>query len=286
MPWEDVPRFVASRQQVTPGSRAHLVGQTKPATVALMRMHSLYSSDNPDDQRPRKVSWVALLAALALNLFVLYALARFLVPDLADSVVKQAERAFSVTVSVHEPEPPEDAPSIAPPQPDPGAAGEAGAEALAREVSAPRNPLPRPSPAPRAASTGTANQSGALRDGDGTGAGGQGDGTGSGRSGQGRVGEAVSGPSVRSGRIDTARDFPIPEGGRAVRYGTSVTVHFTVTPDGRATNCSVSRPGPDAATNALVCPLVIERIRFNPALDAGGNTVPARYGWRQDFFRP
>jgi len=65
----------------------------------------------------------------------------------------------------------------------------------------------------------------------------------------------------------------------------STAVVFTVGVDGRASNCSVRHAGPDPATNALVCPLVIERIRFNPAIDALGNPVPARYGWRQDFFR-
>lgn len=237
--------------------------------------------------RPRrKLRWSLLALIALLHVLALYGLARLLVPDLTDAVVERAGQAFTVTIAVYEEDPPEAEPSISPPQPDPGAAGEEGAEALAREVVAPRNPLPRPSPAPRAASTGTANQSGARADGDGTGAGGQGDGTGSGASGQGRGGLAVSGPSVKSGSINAARDFPIPEGGRAVRYGTSVTVQFIVMPDGRASNCSVSRPGPDAATNALVCPLVLERIRFNPALDASGNPVPARYGWRQEFFRP
>ena len=57
--------------------------------------------------------------------------------------------------------------------------------------------------------------------------------------------------------------------------GAKVGVEFGV--------CSVSSPGPDPATNALVCPLVIERIRFNPATDANGDPVPAQYGWRQDF---
>ena len=103
--------------------------------------------------------------------------------------------------------------------------------------------------------------------------------------GRGRGGGIASGPTVQSGSIDSARDFPIPEGGRRVREGSSVTVVFTVGVDGRASNCSVSRGGPDTATNALVCPLVVERIRFNPARDANGNPVPARYGWRQDFFR-
>ena len=95
----------------------------------------------------------------------------------------------------------------------------------------------------------------------------------------------MTGPSVKSGTIDSARDFPIPAGGRSVREGTSVTVAFTVGIDGRASNCSVVAGGPDPETNALVCPLVIERIRFNPATDANGQPVPARYGWRQDFFR-
>ena len=70
-----------------------------------------------------------------------------------------------------------------------------------------------------------------------------------------------------------------------MRFGTSVTVVFTVNVDGTASDCSVSVPGPDPATNALLCPLVIERIRFNPARDTDGNAVPARYGWRQDFTR-
>mgnify|MGYP002628847712 CR=1 FL=1 len=74
-------------------------------------------------------------------------------------------------------------------------------------------------------------------------------------------------------------------GGRDVRAGTSVTVLFTVGPDGRAYDCSVAQPGPDAQTNALVCPLVVERIRFNPARNAQGEPVAARYGWRQEFFR-
>ncbi len=235
-------------------------------------------------QPRRKLRWPLIALIAGLHVLALFALARFLAPDFTNAVVERAGRVISVTVATYEEEPPEAQPSVSPPALDPGAAGEEGAEALAREVAAPQNPLPRPSPAPRAASTGNANQSGALRDGDGTGAGGIGDGTGSGTAGQGRGGQAVSGPTVKSGRIDAARDFPIPDGGRAARAGTSVTVIFTVTPEGRAVDCSVSRPGPDAPTNALVCPLVMERIRFNPARDANGNAVPARYGWRQDFF--
>lgn len=235
----------------------------------------------------KKLNWKLIVLIVAFHILVLIGLARFLAPDFTASVIEEATSLVTVTVRTYEEPEPEVAPSTIPEaEPDEGEAAEAGRDAVAREVTAPPAPIPLPSPAPRASSNGNANTSGARDEGEGTGAGGEGDGTGSGRYGSGRGGIPVSGPTVRSGSIDAARDFPVPEGGRQVRYGTSVTVAFTVGVDGRASNCSVSNPGPDPATNALVCPLVIERIRFNPAIDANGDPVPARYGWRQDFFRP
>ncbi|VVT06412.1 hypothetical protein [Erythrobacter sp. EC-HK427] len=229
----------------------------------------------------KRWNWKLIVLIGLFHIVALAGLARLLAPDFTASVVERATSVISVTITA--PPPPDAEPSDAPPQPDEGAAGAEGRDATPREVMAPPQPLPRQTPAPRATSTGTANNSGARDQGDGTGAGGEGEGTGSGRRGSGRGGVAVTRPSVRSGQINVARDFPIPEGGRQVRYGTSVTVVFTVGVDGRASNCSVSSPGPDPATNALVCPLVIERIRFNPATDANGDPVPAQYGWRQDF---
>ncbi|HSG54875.1 MAG TPA: hypothetical protein VLA45_05430 [Paracoccaceae bacterium] len=228
---------------------------------------------------PRRTRWGLVVAIVAGHLVLGALLMRFLAPQFTQDIVETATRGFTVIITT----PPPESPPAA--EPDAGLAGDPGREATARDVAAPRSPLPSPSPLPRAASTGTQNQSGAQQQGDGTGAQGSGDGTGSGAGGQGRGGGIASGPTVLSGRIDSARDFPIPEGGRQVRDGTSVTVVFTVGVDGRASDCSVSRAGPDPATNALVCPLVVERIRFNPARDANGNPVPARYGWRQDFFR-
>ena len=227
-------------------------------------------------RRPR---WGTLALVALLHVAALAGLLRVFAPSFPAEMVERAGSLVTVTITAP-PDPPEPSP-----EPDPGAAGEEGRRATPREVAAPEAPLPRPSLAPRTASTGAANTSGARAEGQGTGAGGAGEGTGSGAGGSGQGGGEVTGPSVRSGRIDAARDFPIPPGGRAIREGTSVTVAFTVGVDGRASDCSVVRPGPDPATNARVCPLVIERIRFNPARDAGGNPVPARYGWRQDFFR-
>lgn len=234
------------------------------------------------DQTKRKLNWKLLTLIVIFHVLALVGLARALAPDFTDYVVEQATSMVTVTVRTYEEEVEADATQVS--EEDDGLAGDPGQDAVAREVTAPENPIPKPKPAPRASSTGSANNSGAQTAGDGTGAGGTGPGTGAGNFGSGR-GVAVTKPSVKSGRIDSARDFPIPPGGRSIREGTSVTVAFTVGVDGRASNCSVTSPGPDPATNALVCPLVVERIRFNPARDATGEPVPARYGWRQDFFR-
>lgn len=231
--------------------------------------------------KKRKPRWTVIILIVLLHVLALFGLARALAPEFTASVIEEATTFVSVTITA--PQEPEAEPSISPPSQDEGAAAEAGKDAVAREVVAPPQPIPRPTPAPRASSTGTANASGATDAGEGTGAGGTGDGTGSGRSGSGQGGAVAIRPSVRSGELNEARDFPIPEGGRATRLGRSVTVHFIVTTDGRARNCTVANTQVDAASTARVCPLVVERIRFNPATAADGTPVEARYGYRVDF---
>ena len=240
----------------------------------------ILSSGYRPRRRPRW--WLIALIVLG-HLLALFGLSSLLAPKFTSQAIERATSFVTVTVTAS-PEPDVEPTETPTPEPE-GGAGEQGREATPREVAAPPAPVLSPSPVPRASSSGTANTSGAAEQGAGTGAGGVGDGTGAGRGGSGRGGYAVTRPSVRSGSIDSARDFPIPEGGRRVRDATSVIVEFTVGVDGRASGCSVTRPGPDPQTNALVCPLVIERIRFNPARDANGEPVPARYGWRQEFFR-
>ncbi|WP_137680196.1 hypothetical protein [Aurantiacibacter suaedae] len=235
--------------------------------------------------RGKRLNWKLIAVLTLAHLLALIGLAQLFAPNLTAAVVERATSLVTVTVSTYEEPEATPPPQVATPEPDAGSAGEEGERATPREVVAPSAPLPRPDPAPRAASTGNADSSGARDQGSGTGAGGEGEGTGAGGLGRGQGGGVVTGPSYKSGAINAARDFPIPQGGRNVRDGTSVTVAFTVGVDGRASNCSVVAPGPDPATNALVCSLVIERIRFNPATDANGNAVPARYGWRQEFFR-
>ncbi|GMM93419.1 hypothetical protein MTsN3n11_17210 [Qipengyuania sp. MTN3-11] len=222
--------------------------------------------------------WViALIAIIHIGLF--YGLIRALAPGAVQSVERSVVSAFTVNITA-----PDDPPEPLP-EPDAGAEGNPGEIAIAEPVVAPspRQPIQSPSPLPRASSTGEAPASGARESGAGTGAAGSGAGTGSGRGGSGQGGGIARRPTVRSGELDTASDFPVPPGGRQTRFGKSVTVAFTVTAEGRARDCSVLRSSVDPQTTAMVCPLVVERIRFNPATRADGTPVEAPYGYRVDF---
>ena len=163
--------------------------------------------------------------------------------------------------------------------------GDPGKEAVPQPVSAPspRIPPERPRELPQAASTGQANTSGATANGDGTGASGVGDGTGSGDEGSGQGSTLASKPVlIRS--ITDASAFPIPPGGRKARIGKSVIVRLRVSPQGRVTNCSVYRASPFPETDAAVCELAYEQIRFEPARDSNGNPVAAVFYYQQRFF--
>lgn len=222
-------------------------------------------------RRPRPVLIVLIIL---LHIAAFYGLARAFAPDFTQQVQRTVVSAFTVNITT--PEEPE-------PEPDEGAAGDAGKKATPKPETAPANQVKRDRPMPKASSTGAADTSGARDAGEGTGASGDGSGTGSGSDGGGMGGGLASGPSVKSGEVNSARDFPVPEGGRETRFGKSVTVVFIVGIDGRARNCSVVRTSVDTQTTALACPLVIEKVRFNPARNRAGEPVEARYGYRIDF---
>ncbi|WP_435416886.1 hypothetical protein WAB17_08270 [Parerythrobacter aurantius] len=226
----------------------------------------------------RKPSVPVIIGIVILHVAIFYGLLRAFAPGITTQIEDTVLSAVTVTVTT----PPEPEP-VAPDEA--GAAGDPGKEAIPKPTTAPtpERPLRRDRPEPKATSTGSATNSGATDGGNGTGAAGSGDGTGAGGTGSGRGGGIAVKPSVRSGELNQARDFPVPEGGRQARFGKSVTVVFTVTPEGRATNCSVARSEVDAEATARVCPLVLEKIRFNPARTADGTPVEARYGYRVDF---
>lgn len=225
-------------------------------------------------RRPRW--WVIALVVLA-HLLALYGLVRAFAPDAVASVEREVLSTFNVTITA--PPPP---PAAAEPRPDEGAAGEQGKQAVPKPVTAPTPKVTtRPTPLPRASSTGSASTSGARDSGAGTGASGSGEGTGSGRGGGGQGGAAVTRPVKIAGDINSAADFPAPPGGRQARFGTQVTVYMTVGADGRASDCRVTSPSPDAQADAIVCRLAEQRFRFRPATDRDGNPVASTYGWRQ-----
>ena len=167
----------------------------------------------------RKPRISTIIIIVLLHIFALYGLVRAFAPGAVETVERQITSAFTVTITAPEEEIPPENEQV----PDEGAAGDAGKKATPKSVTAPEVPLEPTQPMPQASSTGAANASGARDQGDGTGAAGEGNGTGSGRSGGGRGGAVVvSKPSVRSGELNTASDFPIPDGGRRSRYGKSV----------------------------------------------------------------
>jgi periplasmic protein TonB len=230
----------------------------------------------------KRLSWPLVALIVLLHLAALYGLARGLAPDFTAVVEREVVSAFSVTITA----PPDPPPPENQSEPDEGAQGDPGRDAVAEAVTAPPPKVrikPDP-PRPRAASTGAASESGAAEAGAGTGAAGSGEGTGSGNSGNGRGGVAVSKPVHISGSIDNARDYPVPKGGREVRRGTQVIVRVTVTADGRARDCSIYRPSPDPEADRITCQLVETRLGFRPAMDANGNPVSAPFYWRQQWF--
>lgn len=235
------------------------------------------ASEGPYSAQPRRLRWPLAAGLVVLHAAALYGLARAFAPDVTAAVERQVVAAFNITAPEPAPPPPENRS-----EPDEGAQGAPGREAVARPVAAevPQRRLKEDIVLPRASSTGTATRSGGAASGDGTGAAG----SGSGNAGSGRGGVAVSKPVHISGTIDNARDFPVPPGGREARHGTQVIVRVTVTLEGRARDCAIVRPSPDPETDRITCRLVETRLGFRPAMDANGNPVAAPFYWRQQWF--
>lgn len=231
---------------------------------------------------PRRPSLPLLAGIVLLHIAALYGLARALAPDFTASVENEVVAAFSVTITA----PPEPPPPDNRPEPDEGAQGDPGRDAVPQPVTQPPpvRTLREEPPRPRASSTGSATRSGATAAGEGTGAAGSGPGTGSGIAGGGRGGVAVTRPVHISGSIDNARDFPVPPDGRGARQGTEVIVRVIVGTDGRARDCTIYRPSPDPEADRITCRLVESRLGFRPATDREGNPVAAPFYWRQRWF--
>ena len=226
----------------------------------------------------RKPKWGTLALVVLFHVLAIVGLARAFAPDFTARVVEQAASILTVTVTA-----PEDPPAASP-VPDEGASAEQGKQAKPRDVSAPPRTLPvKPTQVPPVSGAGADSQSGASAAGAGTGGGGQGVGTGRGQSGSGQGSGGATKVEKIAGDINSARDYPVPPGGRQARFGTSVTIALTVGTDGRASACRIVKPSPFPETDAITCKLALERFRFRPATDRDGNPVVSTYGWRQEF---
>ena len=228
----------------------------------------------------RRINPWAVAAIILLHFVIFYFLVRSFAPNVTTQVEQSVVAAFTVTVTAPEEEPP-----MVEPEPDEGAEGDPGEEAVPQPVTAPVSKVrvKEDRPAPRASSTGTAETSGATEVGDGTGAGGSGLGTGAGRGGGGQGGVAATKPVLLQSISDSSA-FPIPPGGREARIGKSVIVRLAVSTEGRVTACSIYRASPFPETDARVCELSYQQIRFEPARDASGNPVASTFLYQQRFF--
>ncbi len=141
---------------------------------------------------------------------------------------------------------------------------------------------PPPIAAAPVAGTASDSDSGASdKAGPGTGAGGLGEGTGSGGSGDGRGSGAASPGRLLSGRI-VHSDYP--RSAVRSRAGGTVVVRLEVGPDGRVSDCDVTRSSGHPDLDSTTCRLIRQRFRYQPALDRFGRAVPSVTGWQQRWW--
>jgi protein TonB len=158
-----------------------------------------------------------------------------------------------------------------------GASGAPALRAKATEIVAPPPVLPIVIPTIAAAKipgVGTQSAAGASSvAGAGTGGGGSGNGDGDGDGGE-------TPPEQRSGRI---KDSDFPRGVIEAGVGGTVSVKYTVTTKGRATDCSITRSSGIAELDRTTCRLIEERFRYYPSRDANGkpveSTIVENHNW-------
>jgi protein TonB len=217
------------------------------------------TADRPD-QAKAIAAVVAIHAALAF--VILFGL------DVRN--VRQAVEQMT-TIAINEPPPP---PPIQPPKPAPKPQamkkpeGAAAKQAEPTPVVAPQPKLPVPSPVPAAkiAGTGTSTASGAARAGSGSGAGGSGAGPGG-----GGTADYSRFTPARLVRNLSRGDYRALAAGR-MSAGRAM-VSLRVEPTGQVTNCRVLRSSGDAYVDGGLCPLIMQRLRFLPALDDRGRPI-------------
>jgi periplasmic protein TonB len=199
------------------------------------------------------------------------ALAAVILSGLNVQTVRQAVETLK-TFDIKEPAPPPPAPP--PPQRQAQRAkeeeGAAGKRAEPSPIVAPKPRIVLPAKPPVAAApapgTGSATTSGAATYGTGPGAGG----TGTGRGGGGTGDFTGFSPARMINKIPD-REYRRISGGR-LPFG-SATISFRVNPDGRMSNCRITRSSGDPYVDSIVCEAATRHLRFRPARDPNGRAV-------------
>jgi protein TonB len=202
--------------------------------------------------------------------------------DVAQEVSDEL-KMFDVTEDLPPPPaelpPPDEAQSERNQTKDPeGAASPANLENTPSPIVAPppeiRLEVPSPVIAAPAAGQGSAAEAGATNiPGPGTGSGGVGTGLGSGLYGSGTGGGG-------GGRFAPARwisgsigDSDYPPASFERELGGTVFMRFTVRPNGRVTDCRVTRSSGQRDLDVTTCRLIERRFRYRPARDARGRPI-------------
>ncbi|MFN3387956.1 MAG: energy transducer TonB [Allosphingosinicella sp.] len=140
--------------------------------------------------------------------------------------------------------------------------------------------VPRETPVP----TGTDPSAGVADvDGPGSGTGGEGFGMGSGGSGSGTGG----GGARRAQRLRGAlANEDYPRAALRARAEGSVSVRYTVAPDGRVRGCTVTRSSGNPDLDATTCRLIERRFVYRPATNARGEPVAQAVSKTYDWMMP
>jgi protein TonB len=159
-----------------------------------------------------------------------------------------------------------------PPPPEPRRTREASSAPKAEQAPPGGSPGPKPAHAPPSVTPVVAVKPSAAPSGGGTGTGpalGSGAGGGSGGTGYGAGGGRDL--ELLSGDI-TPQDYPR----RLAKAGIGGTVQMvgTVQPNGRVTNCRVTRSSGVPELDGLTCRLIEQRFVYRPATDRYGRPVP------------
>jgi protein TonB len=180
----------------------------------------------------------------------------------------------------------DDESKLATPDPE-GAASAANLKKTSAPREAPKRivevPIAKPVPAAPKAGKGQENDAGAAKvAGPGTGAGGVGTGFGSGNGGDGNGGGGVASRAKLIGGRITNSDYP--RSASVAKQGGTVTAHFSVGTDGRASKCRIVKSSGNAAIDAATCRLIEQRFRYEPARNRAGQPISDVTGWQQTWW--